>query len=211
MWTSEESMTEYKKLTDEELIRRLRMGETGIIDYLMEKYKNLVRKEANAMYLLGGETDDLIQEGMIGLFKAIRDYREERETSFFHFAELCITRQIYSAIEASNRKKHAPLNSYVSFYSEVSEEGQPLAEYLESERSDNPEQRMIDQENFELFLKKVRQSLSKMECEVLDDYLSGLNYQQIAEKMKKSPKAIDNALQRIKTKIRVFQNDTLPS
>ena len=156
-------MTEYKKLTDEELIRRLRMGETGIIDYLMEKYKNLVRKEANAMYLLGGETDDLIQEGMIGLFKAIRDYREERETSFFHFAELCITRQIYSAIEASNRKKHAPLNSYVSFYSEVSEEGQPLAEYLESERSDNPEQRMIDQENFELFLKKVRQSLSKME------------------------------------------------
>ena len=161
--------------------------------------------------LIGGDTDDLIQEGMIGLFKAIRDYREERETSFFHFAELCITRQIYSAIEASNRKKHAPLNSYVSFYSEVSEEGQPLAEYLESERSDNPEQRMIDQENFELFLKKVRQSLSKMECEVLDDYLSGLNYQQIAEKMKKSPKAIDNALQRIKTKIRVFQNDTLPS
>ena len=204
-------MTEYKKLTDEELIRRLRMGETGIIDYLMEKYKNLVRKEANAMYLLGGETDDLIQEGMIGLCKAISDYREERETSFFHFADLCITIHIYSAIEASNRKKHAPLNSYVSFYSEVSEEGQPLAEYLESERSDNPEQRMIDQENFELFLKKVRQSLSKMECEVLDDYLSGLNYQQIAEKMKKSPKAIDNALQRIKAKIRVFQNDTLPS
>lgn len=199
------------KMTDEQLIELLREGKTEITDYLMEKYKDMVRKQARAMYLWGGENDDLIQEGMIGLFKAIRDYREERETSFFHFAELCITRQIYSAIEASNRKKHAPLNSYVSFYSEVSEEGQPLAEYLESERSDNPEQRMIDQENFELFLKKVRQSLSKMECEVLDDYLSGLNYQQIAEKMKKSPKAIDNALQRIKTKIRVFQNDTLPS
>ena len=201
----------YEQLTDEQLIRNLRDGDKKIMDYIMEKYKNVVRKEAKAIYLIGGENDDLIQEGMIGLFKAIRDYREERETSFFHFAELCITRQIYSAIEASNRKKHAPLNSYVSFYSEVSEEGQPLAEYLESERSDNPEQRMIDQENFELFLKKVRQSLSKMECEVLDDYLSGLNYQQIAEKMKKSPKAIDNALQRIKTKIRVFQNDTLPS
>ena len=199
------------KMTDEQLIELLREGKTEITDYLMEKYKDTVRNQARAMYLWGGENDDLIQEGMIGLFKAIRDYREERETSFFHFAELCITRQIYSAIEASNRKKHAPLNSYVSFYSEVSEEGQPLAEYLESERSDNPEQRMIDQENFELFLKKVRQSLSKMECEVLDDYLSGLNYQQIAEKMKKSPKAIDNALQRIKTKIRVFQNDTLPS
>ena len=202
-------MCRYNETADEILIRRLREGESAIADYLMEKYKGLVKKKARAMFLMGGDTDDLIQEGMIGLFKAIRDYREERETSFFHFAELCITRQIYSAIEASNRKKHAPLNSYVSFYSEVSEEGQPLAEYLESERSDNPEQRMIDQENFELFLKKV--SLSKMECEVLDDYLSGLNYQQIAEKMKKSPKAIDNALQRIKTKIRVFQNDTLPS
>ena len=201
----------WKDCSDEELIIRLREGEQEVMDYLMDKYKNLVRDKAKSMYILGGDSEDLIQEGMIGLFKAIRDYREERETSFFHFAELCITRQIYSAIEASNRKKHAPLNSYVSFYSEVSEEGQPLAEYLESERSDNPEQRMIDQENFELFLKKVRQSLSKMECEVLDDYLSGLNYQQIAEKMKKSPKAIDNALQRIKTKIRVFQNDTLPS
>ena len=201
----------YQEQTDEELIARIRSGEAGVTEYLLEKYKPLVKKQARTMYLMGGENEDLIQEGMIGLFKAIRDYREERETSFFHFAELCITRQIYSAIEASNRKKHAPLNSYVSFYSEVSEEGQPLAEYLESERSDNPEQRMIDQENFELFLKKVRQSLSKMECEVLDDYLSGLNYQQIAEKMKKSPKAIDNALQRIKTKIRVFQNDTLPS
>lgn len=203
--------TAYDRLSDESLLRQLRAGDAAIMDYVLDKYKPLVRKKANAMFLIGGDTDDLIQEGMIGLFKAIRDYREERETSFFHFAELCITRQIYSAIEASNRKKHTPLNSYVSFYSEVSEEGQPLAEYLESERSDNPEQRMIDQENFELFLKKVRQSLSKMECEVLDDYLSGLNYQQIAEKMKKSPKAIDNALQRIKTKIRVFQNDTLPS
>ena len=202
---------DYETSKDEELILRIRDGEEKITDYIMEKYKNLVRSKAGSMYILGADREDLIQEGMIGLFKAIRDYREERETSFFHFAELCITRQIYSAIEASNRKKHAPLNSYVSFYSEVSEEGQPLAEYLESERSDNPEQRMIDQENFELFLKKVRQSLSKMECEVLDDYLSGLNYQQIAEKMKKSPKAIDNALQRIKTKIRVFQNDTLPS
>ena len=202
---------DYDTCTDEELIARLRAGEREITDYLIDKYKSLVRTRARALYLVGGDHEDLIQEGMIGLFKAIRDYREERETSFFHFAELCITRQIYSAIEASNRKKHAPLNSYVSFYSEVSEEGQPLAEYLESERSDNPEQRMIDQENFELFLKKVRQSLSKMECEVLDDYLSGLNYQQIAEKMKKSPKAIDNALQRIKAKIRVFQNDTLPS
>ena len=109
-------MTEYKKLTDEELIRRLRKGETGIIDYLMEKYKNLVRKEANAMYLLGGETDDLIQEGMIGLFKAVQNYDVDQEASFSSFARLCVTRQLYSAIEASNRKKHSPLNSYISLY-----------------------------------------------------------------------------------------------
>ena len=110
----------YEDMTDEELIDQLREGDRQVMDYICDKYKNLVRSKAKSMYILGGDSEDLIQEGMIGLFKAIRDYREERETSFFHFAELCITRQIYSAIEASNRKKHAPLNSYVSFYSEVS-------------------------------------------------------------------------------------------
>ena len=103
--------TAYDRLSDEALLRQLRAGDAAIMDYVLDKYKPLVRKKTNAMFLIGGDTDDLIQEGMIGLFKAIRDYREERETSFFHFAELCITRQIYSAIEASNRKKHAPLNS----------------------------------------------------------------------------------------------------
>ncbi len=199
-------METYQKLSDEELIKRLRLGDEKIMDFVLDKYKPLVRKKANAMFLIGGDTDDLIQEGMIGLFKAIRDFKEEKEASFFSFAQLCITRQIYSAVEASNRKKHAPLNSYVSFYSETSEEGQPLAELLESERTDNPEQRMIEQESFEQFLGKVRGSLSKMECAVLDEYLLGLNYQQIAEKMGKSPKTIDNALQRIKTKIKVFQS-----
>ena len=96
------------------MIRKLRRGDKNIIDYIMEKYKNLVRKEANAMYLLGGENDDLIQEGMIGLFKAVQDYDAELEASFFSFAKLCITRQMYSAIAASKRKKHSPLNSYIS-------------------------------------------------------------------------------------------------
>ena len=107
--------TSYDRLSDEALLRQLRAGDAAIMDYVLDKYKPLVRKKANAMFLIGGDTDDLIQEGMIGLFKAIRDYREERETSFFHFAELCITRQIYSAIEASNRKKHAPLNPMFLF------------------------------------------------------------------------------------------------
>lgn len=196
-------MDRYQNLSDEELIQRLRAGDAGIMDYVLYKYKPLVRKKANAMFLIGGDTDDLIQEGMIGLFKAIRDFRQEKEASFYHFAEICITRQIYSAVEASNRKKHAPLNTYVSFYSETGEEGQPLSEVLISEISDNPEERMIERENVEQFLEKIRENLSKMECKVLDDYLSGLNYQQIAEKMGKQPKAIDNALQRIKNKIRI--------
>lgn len=196
-------MDRYQNLSDEELIQRLRAGDAGIMDYVLDKYKPLVRKKANAMFLIGGDTDDLIQEGMIGLFKAIRDFRQEKEASFYHFAEICITRQIYSAVEASNRKKHAPLNTYVSFYSETGEEGQPLSEVLISENSDNPEERMIERENVEQFLEQIRENLSKMECKVLDDYLSGLNYQQIAEKMGKQPKAIDNALQRIKNKIRV--------
>lgn len=194
-------MEAYHELDDEQLIRRLRSGDSKIMDYILDKYKPLVRKKANAMYLIGGDTDDLIQEGMIGLFKAIRDYKED-EASFYHFAELCINRQLYSAVEASNRKKHAPLNTYISFYTSSDEEGMLLADTLPAGFYDNPEQLVIDQENLTIFLEKLKERLSKMENEVLDAYLSGLNYQQIAEKMGKSPKAIDNALQRIRAKIR---------
>ena len=116
-------MEGYQNLSDEELIARLRGGDKKIMDYIMDKYKPLVLGKANAMFLIGGDTDDLIQEGMIGLFKAIRDYREDRESSFFHFAELCITRQLYHAVEASNRKKHVPLNTYISFYSQHAPDG----------------------------------------------------------------------------------------
>lgn len=191
----------YGNFTDEQLIERLRNGETRIMEYILDKYKPLVRKKANAMYLIGGETDDLIQEGMIGLFKAIRDYDAGREASFFHFAELCISRQLYNAVEASNRKKHAPLNSYVSFYAGSEEEGQSLLDSLSSGEIGNPEDMIISQENAEQFWKQLRERLSGMEQQVLDEYLSGLNYKQIAQRMGKSPKAIDNALQRIKGKI----------
>lgn len=194
-------MDKYQELSDEQLIEALRAGDNNIMDYILTKYKPLVLGKANAMYLIGGDTDDLIQEGMIGLFKAIRDYRNDKETSFFHFAELCVNRQIYSAVEASNRKKHVPLNTYISFYSQNGEEGKSLAETL-SDVMDNPEQMVIAQESLRLFWADVKRRLSTMECEVLDEYLSGLNYRQIAEKMGKSPKAIDNALSRIKSKIR---------
>lgn len=195
-------MKEYQNFRDEELIEKLRAGDERIMDYILDKYKPLVRKRANTMYLIGGDTDDLIQEGMIGLFKAIRDYEEEKETSFYHFAELCINRQIYTAVEASNRKKHAPLNSYISLYSGTNEEGVVLADSLTTSITVNPEQMMIEQESLAQFMEQLKERLSKMERQVVDYYLAGLNYVQIAEQMGKTPKAIDNALQRIKIKIR---------
>lgn len=195
----------YRNLTDEQLIERLR-GEGDadgrIMDYILDKYKPLVRKKANAVFLIGGETDDLIQEGMIGLFKAIRDYDGTKEASFFYFAELCISRQLYKAVEVSNRKKHAPLNSYISFYSEIGEKGPSLAETLMAEGAADPEQLVIDRENVQAFWDTVKKRLSKLEREVLDEYLAGQNYRQIAKKLGKSPKTVDNALQRIKAKIR---------
>ena len=134
-------------MTDEQLIRRLRAGEEDITDYLMEKYKGMVRKEAKAMYLLGGENDDLIQEGMIGLFKAVRDYDADQEASFGTFARLCVTRQLYSAIEASRRKKHSPLNSYVSFYEKEDREGGgSLLDTMEAGCESDPEQAFLSKD-----------------------------------------------------------------
>lgn len=187
-------MCQYDHVSDEELISRLRDGENGISDYLMEKYKGMVRKKARAMFLIGGDTDDLIQEGMIGLFKAVRDYRPEREASFQTFARLCIDRQLSSAIQSSMRQKHQPLNSYVSL-SQDDEGEQELW-------TENPEAILIDQENTRILQEEIRRQLSPMENQVLDCYLEGYGYVQIGEMLGKSPKAIDNALQRIRGKIR---------
>ena len=195
----------YEAFSDEELIEKLRQGENDITDYILEKYKPLVRKKTNAMYLIGGETEDLIQEGMIGLFKAIRNYRPDKDASFYHFAELCINRQLYSALEASNRKKHQPLNSYISL-SDQDNQGAVAAELLvDQERG--PEQMVIEQELWEEYKKRLEQNLSKMENKVLQYYLDGNHYIQIAEIMGKSPKSIDNALQRIRQKIRQIKLD----
>lgn len=194
-------MNPYVDMSDEELIRQLRDGDTDITDYIMDKYKYLVRKRANAMFLIGGENEDLIQEGMIGLFKAIRDFKEERESSFYHFADLCVARQIFNAVEASRRKKHQPLNSYVSLSTEDSERSIAFLDVLMSMDSANPEQLLIDRENAAAMEEKIDSILSKMEKKVMRYYLQGMNYRQIAEIMGKQPKAIDNALQRIKGKL----------
>lgn len=196
----EEETSSYESQSDEELIERLRRGEEEIMDYLMEKYKNLVRGKAKALFLIGGDSDDLIQEGMIGLFKAVRDFRPDRDSSFYHFAQLCIARQMYTAVEASKRKKHAPLNSYISLYGDDSD-GIQMIEMLGGMDESNPESLMINRESLTDFQRKVRTTLSPMEQEVLNYCLQGLQYTQIAEIMGRETKAIDNAIQRIKKKL----------
>lgn len=189
-------MCQYDKISDEELIARLREGENSISDYLMEKYKGMVRQKARAMFLIGGDTDDLIQEGMIGLFKAVQDFKPQREASFQTFARLCVDRQIYNAIQTSRRQKHQPLNSYVSLSTEEARE------HEEELLTENPESIVIDKENTRALKERIRKQLSAMENQVLDYYLEGEGYVKIAELLGKSPKAIDNALQRIRAKIR---------
>ena len=193
-------------MTDEQLISRLRGGEKPIMDFLMEKYKGLVRQKAKAMYLWGGENDDLIQEGMIGLFKAVEDYEPDAGASFYSFAELCISRQMYTAIKASQRKKHLPLNSYVSLYTsgkrEDGKEALPLAETIKAGAESNPEELLLNTEYANAFEEELKDQLSKLENRVLYLHLMGMDYLKIAEVMDKSPKAIDNALQRIKGKAR---------
>jgi len=198
----------YEQFSDEELIVRLRDGENHIIDYIMEKYKNLVRKQAKSMYILGGDGEDLIQEGMIGLFKAIRDYDPGRDASFFTFADLCVTRQMYTAVEASGRQKHAPLNSYISLYSTIADssstsgEEAELLNALSSSTDRSPEELLIDKENLMILENIIEKELSDFEKQVLDLYLTGMSYVQIAKVLGKDEKSTDNALQRIKTKLR---------
>lgn len=194
-------MSKYETFVDEELIHKLRNGEKEIMDYLMEKYKNLVRREAKAIFLLGGEKDDLIQEGMIGLFKAVQDYDEEQGVSFCSFAKLCIRRQMYSAIEASKRKKHIPLNSYISLY-EKAEEGKKgrVLDTIEAGDESNPEHALIDRENMQGLETELEGRLSELERKVMYLHLLGTDYRTIAGLIHKSPKTVDNALQRIKAK-----------
>ena len=197
-------MNKYDRMTDEQLLCDYKNGNQEIMDYLMVKYKSMVRKKARAMYLVGGENEDLIQEGMIGLIKAVRDFDVTQKTSFSSFAELCVSRQMYSAIEASNRKKHLPLNSYVSLYEDSEEVGEgrslPLIDTIESSKENDPEVLYFGKEYTEAFAEQLKELLSPLENHVLYLHLMGTDYRTIAELLGKSPKSVDNALQRIKTK-----------
>ena len=197
-------MSKYDRMTDEQLLCDYKNGNQEIMDYLMVKYKFMVRKKARAMYLLGGENEDLIQEGMIGVIKAVRDFDVTQKTSFSSFAELCVSRQMYSAIEASNRKKHLPLNSYISLYEDSEQEGEgrslPLIDTIESSKENDPEVLYFGKEYTEAFAEQLKELLSPLENHVLYLHLMGTDYRTIAELLGKSPKSVDNALQRIKTK-----------
>lgn len=197
-------MPDLEQASDEELIVRLRDGEKQITDYIMEKYKNLVRSKAGSMYILGADRDDLIQEGMIGLFKAIRDYDSGRDASFFTFAELCISRQMYSAVQAAGRMKHIPLNSYISLYGNGAEHGEEEDGILSilADHGLNPEDFVIDRENVEQLERRMEQELSSFEKQVLDLYITGMSYSQIARVLGRDEKSTDNALQRLKGKIK---------
>lgn len=201
----------FQDRTDEELFRRLHHGEEEIVDYLMEKYKNLVRQKARTLFLMGGDNDDLIQEGMIGLFKAIRDYKIDMNSSFQNFAELCISRQMYNAIQASNRKKNIPLNNYISFYAPVYDGNNDMrfsmVDIMFQDNELNPEEMIIDKENTSMIQYELGKRLSQFEQRVLDFYLKGYTYIQIGEQLEKDPKSIDNALQRIKTKLNQILKD----
>ncbi|MDY5181391.1 RNA polymerase sporulation sigma factor SigH [Butyribacter sp.] len=197
---------EFAKMSENDIINLAQNKEDSAMEYLLEKYKPLVRQKTRKLFLIDGDKDDLIQEGMIGLFKAVRDYRAGKDAAFRTFADLCISRQLYSAIKKSNRLKNQPLNSYISIYSDEFNDADELAgdRTVISSGSDNianPEAIVIDRESAVDMQNQMFDKLSKMEREVLKRYLDGMTYQEIAADMEKSPKSIDNALQRIKGKI----------
>lgn len=198
-------MKNYEQETDEVLVEWIRKGDNAALDFLMNKYKNLVRSRARTLFLVGADKEDLIQEGMIGLYKAVRDFEAERNVSFQSFAELCISRQMYSAIKGSNTQKNQPLNNYISIDSMGGTEGNenPLEHLLENnfEKNKNPEQLVLDKESADVLEYTLVGHLSDLENKVLKLYMKDFNYNQIAEALGKEPKAVDNALQRIKKKL----------
>lgn len=198
-------MKNYEQETDEVLVEWIRKGDNAALDFLMNKYKNLVRSRARTLFLVGADKEDLIQEGMIGLYKAVRDFEAERKVSFQSFAELCISRQMYSAIKGSNTKKNQPLNNYISIDSMggTEENESPLEHLLGNnfEKNKNPEQLVLDKESASVLEYTIVGQLSDLEHRVLEYYMKDMNYSQIAEALGKEPKAVDNALQRIKKKL----------
>ncbi|WP_350445942.1 RNA polymerase sporulation sigma factor SigH [Anaeromonas gelatinilytica] len=194
---------DFFSMDDGEIVKRAKDGDTQALEYLIKKYKNFVRAKARSYFLIGADKEDIIQEGMIGLYKAIRDFREDKLASFRAFAELCITRQIITAIKTATRQKHIPLNSYVSLNKPIYDEesDRTLMDVLSGAKVSDPEDLIISQEELSRIEEKIGEILSELEWEVLMSYLQGKSYQEIAVDLKRHVKSIDNALQRVKRKL----------
>ena len=199
-------MIELEHLTDEEIVELAKYGNVGALEFLINKYKNFVRAKARTYFLIGADREDIIQEGMLGLYKAIRDYRYDRQASFRAFAEICVTRQIITAIKTATRQKHIPLNSYVSLNKPVFDEEseRTLGEVVVTEKDGNPEELFIYQENLMDIESTMNKILSPLEQEVVGLYLEGKSYQEIAEQLNRHVKSVDNALQRVKRKLEQY-------
>jgi RNA polymerase sporulation-specific sigma factor len=193
-------------MIDEDIIHEAKIGNEPALEYLINKYKSFVRAKARTYFLIGADREDIIQEGMIGLFKAIRDYNGDKLSSFRAFAELCITRQIITAIKTATRQKHIPLNSYVSLNKPIFDEesDRTLMDVISEESISDPEELMINREDFQGIENKMGEILSSLEWEVLTLYLEGKSYQEIAEELDRHVKSIDNALQRVKRKLEKY-------
>jgi RNA polymerase sporulation-specific sigma factor len=196
-------ITVYDKMLDEEVIEDAREGDNLALEFIINKYKGFVRAKARSYFLIGADREDIIQEGMIGLYKAIRDYRDDRLSSFRAFAELCITRQIITAIKTATRQKHIPLNSYISLNKPIFEEDsdRTLIDIISEEGITDPEEVIINKEQFSVIELKISEMLSELEREVLSLYLQGQSYHEIAEELDRHVKSIDNAIQRVKRKL----------
>ena len=202
-------LSTFTDLTDEEVVELCHQQNDLAEEYLLNKYKNFVRSKARSYFLIGADHEDIVQEGMIGLYKAIRDFRKEKLSSFHAFAELCITRQIITAIKTATRQKHIPLNSYVSLNKPIYDEesDRTLLDVIIEGRASNPEELIINRENLGNIHTKIQKVLSGLEQEVLNQYLDGKSYQEIAESLGRHVKSIDNALQRVKRKLEKYLED----
>ncbi len=200
----------WKEQSDEKLISQMQQGTAQVWDYLVNKYKGTVRSLANRYYLIGADKEDLVQEGMIGLFKAVRDYRPDRNASFYSFAVLCIKREMFTAINKYHSKKNSPLNNYVSFSAKLEENSRDqetagkLLDVLEAESAFDPVQAAIDKEFLETFEETAKDFLSETEGKVLHLMIQGKGYREIADALSMSPKSADNAVQRCKQKLTKF-------
>lgn len=200
---------EYEAMIDEDIVEYAREGSDVALEYLINKYKNFVRAKARSYFLIGADREDIIQEGMIGLYKAIRDFRSDKLSSFRAFAELCITRQIITAIKTATRQKHIPLNSYVSLNKPIYDEDsdRTLLDVISGSKITDPEELVINREEFGDIEEKMGEILSDLEWKVLMSYLDGKSYQEIAGDLNRHVKSIDNALQRVKRKLERYLED----